>query len=90
MMLRRLLCGGSGGVALGELALEALDASGCIHQLLLPGEEGVAGRADFQQDIAFVRGAGFEGVAAGALDVGGGVAGMNSLLRHGVDLDSVK
>ena len=46
-----LLGFGRGGV----LAAEALDASGGINQLLLAGEERVAGGADFEQDVAFVR-----------------------------------
>jgi hypothetical protein len=33
------------------LAIEALDSSGGIHQLLLSGEERMAVRADFQTDL---------------------------------------
>src|SRR5262249_8634084 len=61
-----------GGVALpgaanpGVLALEALDASGGVDQLLLAGKEGVAARADFHADVAFMGGASAEGASAGA------------------------
>ena len=81
----RLLCCGLGlaGVRLGELAAEALDATCGVDQLLLAGEERVAGGADFEQDVAFVRGAGLETVAAGALDGGDGITRVNSFFRHG-------
>ena len=42
----------------GVLAAEAFDASGGIDQLLFAGEERVAIRADFQVDIALMRGSG--------------------------------
>src|SRR5271154_687698 len=80
----RLLGGfGLAGVGLGELAAEALDAACGVDQLLLAGEEGVAGGADFENDVALVRGAGGEAVAAGALDRDFVVLRMNSLFRHG-------
>src|SRR5271156_3995025 len=81
----RLLGGGLSlaGVGLGELAAEALDAAGGVDQLLLAGEEGVAGGADFENDVALVRGAGGGAVAAGALDRDFVVLRMNSLFRHG-------
>ncbi len=63
------------------LLFEAVDASGGVHQLLLAGEEGVAGRADFHADIALVRGPGFEAVPAGAGDVHFVICGMNTGLH---------
>ena len=87
--LRLLGCGGLGcgsgfaGVGTGDLAAEALDAAGGVDQLLLAGEEGVAGGADFDHQVSLVRGAGIEGVAAGALDVDGFVLRVNSFFGHG-------
>ncbi len=43
------------GVRLRELPAEPLHATGRIDQLLLTGKERVAGRADFQVDVALVR-----------------------------------
>ena len=65
----RLLCGGFGfaGVRLSELAAETLDAACGVDQFLLAGEVGVAGGADFDDDVALVRGAGLKGGSAGAL-----------------------
>jgi len=48
---------GLAGVGAGDLAAEALDAAGGIDQLLLAGEERVALRADFDDDVALVGGA---------------------------------
>ena len=81
----RLLCGGLGfaGVRLGELAAEALDATCGVDQLLLAGEERVAGGADFEDDVTLVRGAGLEVISAGAFDGGDGVVWVNSFFRHG-------
>jgi hypothetical protein len=62
------LCVGFAGVGGGDLAAEALDAAGGVDQLLLAGKERVAGSADFDDDIALVRGAGLKQIAAGALD----------------------
>src|SRR5262249_24352650 len=62
---RRLVLRGC--FALGVLATEALDTSRGINQLLLAGEEGVAGSADFNRNIAFVGRASGEGVAARAM-----------------------
>jgi len=89
----RLLCGGlcgfggSGGfglagVALGVLAAEALDATGGVHELLFAGEEGVAGGADFDADVALVGGTGHKCVAAGAVHAGFVVSRMDGWL-HG-------
>src|SRR5439155_1421323 len=71
-LLRGGLAAGSfgfAGVRFVELAAEALDAAGGVDQLLLAGEEGVAGGADFDDDVALVRGAGLKGRSAGAFDV---------------------
>ena len=73
------------GFGCGVLAAEALDASGGINQLLLAGEEGVAGGADFEDDVSLVGGAGLEVVAAGAADVGLLVLGVDAFLGHGVN-----
>ena len=48
-------------VGLGVLAAEALDAACGVDQLLLAGEERVAGGADFDDDVALVGGAGLKG-----------------------------
>jgi hypothetical protein len=71
------------GVGVGKLAAEALDAACGIDQLLLAGEERVAGGADFEDDIALVRGAGLKVIAAGALDGDGVVLRVNSFFWHG-------
>jgi hypothetical protein len=77
----RLLRGGLGlaGFGLGEFAAETLDAACGVDQLLLAGEVWVAGRTDFNDDIAFVRGTGFKRVSAGALDVDGFILRVNLL-----------
>ena len=80
----RLLCGfGFAGVGLRELAAEALDAASGVDQLLLAGKVRVAGRTDFDDDVALVRGASLKGGSAGALDVDVFVLRVNSLFRHG-------
>ena len=81
----RLLRGGLGlaRVRLGELAAEALDAACGVDQLLLAGEERVAGGADFDDDVALVRRAGLKVVAAGALDGDGVVLRVNTFFWHG-------
>src|SRR5216684_2541415 len=83
-LLRRGLAGGFGlaGVRFVELAAEALNAAGGIDQLLLAGEERVAGGADFDDDVALVRGAGFKAGSAGALDVDALVLRVNSFFWH--------
>src|SRR5580704_5925884 len=80
----RLLCGGLGfaGVRLGELAAEALDATCGVDQLLLAGKERVAGGADFEDDVALVRGAGLKVSSAGALDGDVFVLRVNSFFWH--------
>src|SRR5262245_23976984 len=63
------------------LAIEALDPSGGVHELLLPGEERMARRADLDVD-ALLRGAGLDDIAARTDDGALVVAGMNAFL-HG-------
>src|SRR4051812_20017849 len=61
-------------VGAAELLAEPLDAAGGVDELLLAGEERVAGRADV--DVQFRLGAaGDERVAAGAMNVTGDVLG---------------
>src|ERR1035437_9009283 len=70
-----------GGVALGVLAAEALDAAGRIHELLLAGKERVAGGADFYADVALMSGTGDECVAAGAMHADLTIVGMDGCFR---------
>jgi hypothetical protein len=70
---------------LASVAAEALDATGRVDQLLLAGKERVAGRADFEHDIALVRGARGEVVAARTAHVGFVVIGVNPSLGHVVE-----
>ena len=71
-----------GGVRLCELAAEAVYATCGVDQLLLAGEEGVAGGADFEDDVALVGGARLEDGSAGALYVDVFILRVNPLLRH--------
>jgi hypothetical protein len=71
---RRL--GRRSGRRLAVLLAEPLHAPGGVNQLLLAGVERVAHRADVERDIG-ERGTRLEGVAAGALHVGGGVGRMD-------------
>ena len=85
--LKLLGCGlclrsGFAGVRVGDFAAEAFDAAGGVDQLLLAGEERVAGSADFDDDVALVRGTGLKGIAAGALDVDGVVLRVNCFFWH--------
>src|SRR5919112_68691 len=69
---------------LGLLAValvEAVNAAGRVDELLLAGEERVAGRADFDAEVALARRARRPLLAAGAVDVDLVVVGMNSLLH---------
>ena len=68
-----------GTEALGEF----LDAPRGIDELLLAGEVGMAGRADADLEVAF-RAAGVVGRAAGAVDRGFFVVGMN-ICFHGLE-----
>src|SRR5208282_3243179 len=74
---------GFGGVALGILAAEALDAAGGVHELLLAGKEGMAGGADFYADVALVGGAGGKCVTAGAMHPDFAVVGMDGCFHMG-------
>src|SRR3981189_3127342 len=72
-----LLLGRSRG-SVGVLLLESIDAALGIDQLLLAGEEGVAIAADVELKVAG-RGPGLPGGAAPAVDLGGGIGGMDVL-----------
>src|SRR5205085_12086946 len=83
---RRTVTSGLRGAAALEavLALEPLDASGGVDQLLLPGEEGVTRRADLDVDGRDGR-PGLDGIAAGTDDLRLVVPRMNPFLygrRH--------
>src|SRR5205085_12572862 len=77
-----LLRGLLGVLGLGVAALETLRAPARVHQLLLAGVGGVAGRADVRADLAHRR-AGLERVAARAVDVRDLVIGVDALLHGG-------
>ena len=78
---------GLGGGELGVFLLEAFDAAGGIDEFLLAGVERVADAADFDFDV-LEGGAGFEGIAAGAADLGEIVLGVEFFF-HG-DLKGFK
>src|SRR2546423_8564251 len=61
--------------------VEAVNATGGVHKLLLAREERVALRADFDVYVALLRRARLERVAAGAVDCDVVVGWMNSLLH---------
>jgi hypothetical protein len=76
----------AGGVlSLGILATEALDASSGVHQLVFAGEERMAVGADFNVDVAMVRGTRAETVPAGADDSYFFVIRMDPSLWHGTN-----
>src|SRR3977135_2135577 len=80
--LRFLLGGGlllgRGRGSVGVLLLESIAAALGIDELLLAGEEGVASAADVEVKVA-VRGPGLPGGASRAVDLGGGIGGMDVL-----------
>jgi hypothetical protein len=63
------------------LPLEPVNAARGVHQFLAAGEERMAGGADLHADIALVRRAGLEGVAASANDVDFLISGVNTSLH---------
>jgi len=69
---------GFGGIAFRVLAAEPFYAAGGVHELLLAGEEGMAGGADFNADVAFVRRARNKCVPAGAMHPDLAVVRMDS------------
>src|SRR4051812_10254747 len=75
-----------GSVRLRVLTVKALDAAGRIYQLLFPGEERVAVRADFQADVALVGRTGSKHVAARAMHAHFVIRGVNSCLHVALDL----
>lgn len=58
--------------------VEAIDASGRVHEFLLSGEEGVASRTNFHVQVALLGRARFECLAASATDGYFDVFRMNS------------
>src|SRR5450755_3902435 len=85
LLLRCFHFGGFGfaSVAFGVLATEALDAASGIHELLLAGEEGVAGGADVYADVAFMGGPGDKRIAASAVHTDFRVIGMDRCFHDG-------
>ena len=74
---------GCGGGFVGVLLLEALDAAGCVDQLLFASEERMALGADSHADqLAFCGGAGLERAAAGAVHRDGVIIGVNSFFHE--------
>ena len=65
------------------LAAEALDAARGVEYLLLAGEERVAGRADFDADIALMGRPGQKGITACAMHTRLMVIGVNSCFHNG-------
>ena len=74
-----LFCGG--GAGLFVLAAEALDAACGVEHLLLAGKERVARGADFNVDVAAVRGAGGKGISAGAVHADLMIVGVDGCLH---------
>ena len=75
--VRLLFPSNSGNV--GVFLIEALDAPCGVNEFLLPGEKGMATRADFYaQHVTLDRRAGRKGVAAGAVHRHRVVVGMNT------------
>src|SRR5206468_10949725 len=68
------------GLTLGSVtAAESLDAPRLVHQLLLAGEEGVAGGTDLDVELVLLdRGSGLDDVAAHAHDPRGLINGMDT------------
>lgn len=64
-----------------ELFLKAIHTPACIYQLLLAGKEGMAVAANFNTNILF-GGACFNLRAAGTLDCGPLIVGMNALFHY--------
>jgi hypothetical protein len=73
---------GLAGIGLGVLAAETLNPARGIDQLLLTGEEGVTGGANFHVDIALVCGTRFKGGTARALHPDLFITWMYSLFWH--------
>ncbi len=64
------------------LATETLDASGGIYEALLAGKKRMAIGADFDVDVALVRGTGLKIVSAGTVNVDCFVVWVNRFFRH--------
>jgi hypothetical protein len=81
--LPRLFCGCRlACIGLGILAAETLDPARSIDQLLLTGEEWVAGGTNFYVDIALVRGPRFKVRTTSTLHPDLFIAWMYSLFWH--------
>src|SRR5580765_8066377 len=65
-MVISLFGSGRFGLFLGIAAVESVDAAGRINQLLLAGEERMAGRADFHVQVFLLGRPCFKTLAAGA------------------------
>jgi hypothetical protein len=76
------------GFSLGVFAPETLNTASCIHQLLLAGEERMAAGANFNMNIALVRGARSKAVSASAHYAHFVISGMDSCFHFYDDLDS--
>src|SRR5262249_10814362 len=76
------------GFSLGVFAPETLNPASCIHQLLLAGEERMAAGANFNMNIALVRGARSKAVSASAHYAHFVISGMDSCFHFSDDLDS--
>ena len=63
------------------LAAETLDAACAVQNLLFAGKERMASRADFNTNVALMRGAGGKRVTTGALHSHFVVSGMDSCLH---------
>jgi len=88
-----LFCGGRGGrlletVGAAELLAESLDATGCVDEFLLSGEEGVAGATDIDVDL-WDSAAGDERVATGAVDVAISIFGVDFGFHGQISFSSV-
>ena len=81
-------CFGFGGIAFGVLAAEALYPAGGVHELLLAGEERMAGGADFNADITLMRRARDKCVPAGAMHADLAVVRMDGCFHDSCYLDS--
>jgi hypothetical protein len=75
-------------VGSAELLAEAFDATGGIDELLLAGEERVAGTTDIDVDLGD-RAAGDEGVATGAVDVAISIFGVDFGFHEQLSFSSV-
>jgi len=76
-MVISLFGSGRFGLFLGVAAVESVDAAGRINQLLLAGEERMAGRADFHVQVALFSRSSLKCFAARTGDGHFLISGMN-------------